>query len=167
MPASERRSAQTWSLRRVPATACGFEPHDLDLRRFEQLVASATGVGPEVAAAKLREALSLWRGPPLADFTYEPFAQASIRRLEDLRIAVLEERIDSDLALGGSAGLIGELEALVTLHPLRERFWKQLMLALYRSERQAEALEAFQSARRALVDGFGIEPSARFETSSE
>ena len=135
--------------------------HDeFDLSRFERLVGSAAAVAPEVAAPMLREALSLWRGPPLADFAFESFAQAAIRRLEELRIAVLEQRIDADLALGGHAGLVGELEHLVAVHPLRERFREQLMLALYRSGRQAEALEAFQSARRALVDEFGIEPGS-------
>ena len=107
----------------------------------------------------LREALSLWRGPPLADFLYEPFAQGEIARLEDLRVACLEERIDADLALGAHAELAGELQAFVGAHPLRERPRGQLMLALYRSGRQAEALAAYQAARQALVDQLGIEPS--------
>ena len=107
----------------------------------------------------LREALALWRGPALADFAYERFAHAAIARLEEIRLAALELRIDADLALGHDRELVGELEALVVEHPLRERFRGHLMLALYRSGRQAEALDAYQAARRALVDELGIDPS--------
>ena len=114
---------------------------------------------PEAAAAKLREALGLWRGPALADFLYEPFAQASILRLEQLRLAALEDRIEADLGVGADSKLVGELEELIAEHPLRERLRAHLMLALYRSGRQAEALEAYQRARRALVDELGIEPA--------
>ncbi len=136
---------------------------DIDASRFERLVErgrellSAGDAGG--AAADLHEALQLWRGPPLSDFAYEAFAQAEIARLEELRVAALEERIEADLALGRHAGLVGELEALVTEHPLRERLRAQLMLALYRSGRQAEALAAYQSARLALVEELGLEPS--------
>src|SRR5262245_12417244 len=94
-------------------------------------------------------ALALWRGNPFADFAYEPFAQAEIARLEELRLTCLEERIESDLGAGRGSALIGELEALVEEHPLRERLRAQLMLALYRSGRQAHALEVYQQARRA------------------
>lgn len=104
------------------------------------------------------EALALWRGPPLSDFAYRRFAQAETARLEDLRLACLEERIDQDLRAGRQGEVTGELEALVAEHPLRERLRGQLMLALYRCGRQAEALEAYQDARRALVDELGIEP---------
>ena len=104
-------------------------------------------------------ALSLWRGPALADFAYESFAQAAIARLEEIRLAAVELRIDADLALGRHDELVGELEALVAEHPLRERLREYLMTALYRSGRQAEALDAYQDARRALVDELGIEPS--------
>ena len=107
----------------------------------------------------LRAALALWRGAPLADFAYEAFAQAAIGRIEELRLAALERRIEADLELGRHAGLVGELEALVAEHPLRERLRGQLMLALYRSGRQAEALAAYPSTGDALVDGLGIEPS--------
>lgn len=136
---------------------------DIDAARFERLVErgrgrlSAGDAGG--AAADLHDALQLWRGPPLSDFTYEAFAQAEISRLEELRVTALEERIEADLALGRHAGLVGELEALVTEHPLRERLRAQLMLALYRSGRQAEALAAYQDARLALVEELGIEPS--------
>ena len=105
------------------------------------------------------DALALWRGPPLSDFAYEAFAQAEIARLEGLRIAVLEERIAAEIDRGHHAELVGELEGLVAEYPLRERMRGQLMLALYRSGRQAEALDAYQQARRALVDELGIEPS--------
>ena len=107
----------------------------------------------------LREALELWRGPALDDFTYEPFAQAAIVRLEELRLVALERRIEADLALGRHADLVPELEGLVTDHPLRERLRGQLMLALYRSGRQADAVAAYQSARRTLADELGIDPS--------
>jgi hypothetical protein len=102
--------------------------------------------------------LALWRGPALADLAYEPFTQVEIARLEELRLAALEERIDADLALGRHAQLVGELEALVRQHPLWERLRGQLILALYRSGRQAEALAAYQDVRRALVEELGIEP---------
>src|SRR6266545_4043839 len=113
---------------------------------------------PEAASAKLHEALALWRGRPLEEFAYEGFAQVEIARLEELRLACLEERVDADLACGRHSELVGELEALVAEHPHRELLRGQLMLALYRSGRQAEALEAYQEARRVLVEGLGIEP---------
>src|SRR5215207_2163646 len=131
---------------------------ELDLEVFERLRREARGVPPEAAAEKLREALALWRGPPLADLAYEPFAQVEIARLEELRLAALEERIDADLAAGRHADLVGELRARIAEHPLRERLRAQLMLALYRSARQAEALEAYQCARRELLDELGLEP---------
>jgi DNA-binding SARP family transcriptional activator len=134
-------------------------PDTLDLHRFERLVAEADQLEPRSAADKLREALSLWRGPPLADFAYEPFAQGPIGRLEELRVVALERRIDADLELGRPAELVGELEALVAEHPLRERLRGQLILALYRSGRQAEALDAYRATREALVEELGIDPS--------
>ena len=121
---------------------------ELDLERFQRL-------GDE---GRAREALSLWHGPPLSDLAYEPFAQAEIDRLEELRLSCLEERIDQDLADGQHATLVGELEALVQAHPFREGPRAQLMLCLYRCRRQAEALETYQEARRTLVDELGIEP---------
>ena len=142
--------------------ALRVEPGELDAERFEQLHAegrAAIDAGDHAAAAKrLREALGLWRGPPLADLSYEGFAQPEIARLEDERLAALEDRIEADLALGRHAALVPELEAEVARHPLRERLRAQLMTALYGAGRQAEALEAFHDARRTLLDDLGIEP---------
>jgi len=144
---------------RPPGYVLYVEPAEFDLTRFEQLVADARGAPPETASAKLTEALALWRGPPLADLAYEQFAQAEIARLQEMRLAVVEQRVEAHLALGRHADLVPELEKLVDGHPLRERFRYQLMLALYRSDRQADALEAYQAARRELSDGLGLEPS--------
>ena len=138
-------------------------PEQLDLDRFERLVEEAGDAEPQEAAERLREALALWRGPALADFAYEPFAQAAIGRLEEVHLLAVEMRIDADLALGRHAALVAELDALAAEHPLRERLRGQLMLALYRSGRQAEALAAYQTARRVLVDELGIEPSAALQ----
>ena len=143
---------------RTPGYMLRADRPELDLWRFERLVAEAGDADPAAAARKLREALALWRGPPLADLAYEPFAQAPIARLEELRLAALERRIDADLAGGGHNQLVGELEALIAEHPLRERLRGQLMLCLYRCDRQAEALEAYQTARTTLVEELGIEP---------
>jgi predicted ATPase/DNA-binding SARP family transcriptional activator/class 3 adenylate cyclase len=152
---------------RPPGYALDLGGHTLDLHRFERLRADASRAleqgDPAAAEAKLHEALSLWRGPPLADFAFEPFAQSEIARLEELHVAALEERVDALLALGRHAEVVGELEALVAAHPLRERLRAQQMLALYRSRRQAEALDAYQAARRALVDELGIEPSPELQ----
>jgi len=135
---------------------------ELDLDRFSDMAergrdALAAG-NPREAADRLREALELWRGPPLAEFAYERFAQAAIAQLEELRLAAVEERIDADLVLGQARDLVGELRDLVARHPLRERLRGQLMLALYRSGRQAEALEVYQDFRRALSEELGLEP---------
>ncbi len=148
---------------RSPGYVIRVEPDELDLHRFERLVDEgrsllARGLAAD-ASERLRDALSLWRGPALADFAYESFAQAAIARLEEIRLAAVELRIDADLALGRHDELVGELEALVAEHPLRERLRRYLMTALYRSGRQAEALDAYQDARRALVDELGIDPS--------
>ena len=118
-----------------------------------------TRAEPWEAAATLRQALELWRGPALADVSHERFAAPEIARLEDLRLACLSDRVDADLACGRHAEVAGELEALVHQHPLRERLRGQQMLALYRSGRQADALDAYRGAYSALVDGLGIEPS--------
>ena len=140
-------------------------PERLDAQRFERLVgegreALATG-RPERAVSALEGALSLWRGAPLAELAYEPFAQPAIARLEDLRVAALERLVEAKLALGAHTELVGRLEALIAEHPYRERLRAQLMLALYRSERQADALQAYQDARRTLVEELGIEPGER------
>jgi DNA-binding SARP family transcriptional activator/ABC-type branched-subunit amino acid transport system substrate-binding protein len=139
------------------------EPGQLDAELFrsgleEGRRALARGEA-EAAAERLREALSLWRGPALAEFRYEDFAQAEIARLEELRLAAQEERIEADLELGRHDELVPELEALVGEQPLRERPRGQLMLALYRSGRQAEALRAYQEGRLALAEELGLEPS--------
>lgn len=132
----------------------------LDAARFERLLGEAKQSSrPEQGAELLRRALALWRGPPLADLGYESFAQAEIGRLEELRLLALELRIETELALGHHADLVGELEALVAEQPLRERLRGQLMLALYRSGRQADALAAYQHARHTLLEGLGLEPS--------
>jgi DNA-binding SARP family transcriptional activator len=135
----------------------------LDAGRVRTLVDEARSAPPEERAAKLREALSMWRGPPLAEFAFEAFAQPEVARLEELRLSVLEDRLDADVEAGRHAEVVGELEALVGEHPLRERFREQLMLALYRSGRQAEALDAFQRGRHVLVEELGIDPSPRLQ----
>src|SRR6266545_1418541 len=145
-------------LTRAPGYALRLDPEELDVNRFQRLREQAEAAEPHEAGAILREAISLWRGTPLADVAYESFAQAEIARLEELRTSALEQRIDADLELGRHAELVGELEALVNEHPLRERLQGQLLLALYRSGRQAEALAAYRKARRALVEELGIEP---------
>jgi DNA-binding SARP family transcriptional activator len=141
-----------------PGYLLRLDPEELDLNRFQRLREQAESAEPHEAGAILREALSLWRGAPLVDMAYESFAQSEITRLEELRLSVVEQRIDADLALGRHAELVGELEALIKKHPLRERLREQLLLALYRSGRQAEALAAYQEARAALVEELGIEP---------
>jgi DNA-binding SARP family transcriptional activator len=130
----------------------------IDAGRFEQLVRKARAEDAAGRAATLREALDLWRGSPLADFAYEQFALGEIRRLTELRLDVIEERIDAELDLGAGGELVAELEGLVTGQPLRERLRGQLMLALYRAGRQAEALQSYHDARHALVEELGVEP---------
>jgi DNA-binding SARP family transcriptional activator len=144
---------------RSPGYRLNVPAERLDVERFRTAVEEARGLDPEERGTKLRAALSLWRGPALADFTFEPFAQADIARLEELRLNAIEGRVEADLEAGRHAELIGELEGLVERHPLRERLRGQLMLALYRAGRQAESLEVYQDARRALVDELGIDPS--------
>jgi predicted ATPase/DNA-binding SARP family transcriptional activator len=135
---------------------------ELDADRFARLVADgrrALDAGDfRRASAALREALALWRGPPLGDLGSLPFAAAEVARLEEQRLEALELRIDADLADGRDAELVAELAGLVQQHPWRERLHAQLMLALYRSGRQADALDAYHRARGVLVDELGIEP---------
>ena len=142
-----------------------MRPGELDAERFERLVEDgrrAVAAGqPEHAAGVLREALALWRGPPLADLAFEPFAQAEIARLEEQHLAALEARVEADLDLGRHAALVGELQRLVAANPTRERLAGQLMLALYRCGRQAEALAAYRDARRVLVAEIGVGARAR------
>ena len=139
------------------------EPEDTDVRRFEELLAEARKLERAPAVAKLREALALWRGPALADFVYDEFAQNEIDRLEGLRFSAVERRIDLELALGHHDDLVAELEALVHVYPLRERLRGHLMVALYRSGRQAEALDAYRDARAVLSDELGLEPSEELQ----
>src|SRR3954471_2667762 len=139
-------------------------PGELDAERFERQVADgrqALAAGrAEEAAAELRAALGLWRGPPLAELATTPFAPAEIARLEEQHLAAVEVRLDAALAAGRHAELIGELQQLTRRHPWRERLHAQVMLALYRSGRQADALEAYRHAREVLVEQLGIEPGA-------
>ncbi len=152
---------------RSPGYMLVLEPEQLDLNRFDRLARDgreALGAGdPERAAELLREALSLWRGPALADLAYEEFAQTEIARLGELRLAALEDRVDADLECGRHPDVLGDLEGLVAAEPLRERPRGQLMLALYRSGRQADALDAYRSARDALVSELGIEPGKELQ----
>jgi DNA-binding SARP family transcriptional activator len=138
-----------------------------DLLRFQELASTGRGLlaKGDAAAARsaLADALALWRGAPLAEFASESFARPDIDRLEELHLATVEARFEADLMLGAHAPLVGELEALVARHPLRERLRGQLMVALYRCGRQAEALQAYRDARRALVDELGIEPGKELQ----
>ncbi len=167
---------QAGSSRDLLVTAAGgyvlhVEPGALDSRRFLALAEDGRRAlsdgDPDLAADKLSEALALWRGAAFADLQYVSFAQSEIARLEEARLAALEDRIDSDLVRGRHRGLVGELRTLVGEHPLRERPAAQLMLALYRSGRQAEALEVYQLIRRTLVDELGLEPSGELRTLQE
>ena len=142
----------------APGYVLHVGPSEVDAARFERLVADADGADPQTAADRLRDALELWRGPALGDMAFEPFAQAEIARLDEERAAATEKRIDADLACGRHAELIAELESLVAQHPLWERLRSQLMLALYRSGRQADALAAYRKARTELSEGLGLEP---------
>jgi DNA-binding SARP family transcriptional activator len=141
----------------TPGYAVRLEDGQLDLERFEHAVTSARGAPPAEAAERLREALSLWRGVLLAELD-GPFATAERGRLEEQRLAAVEQRIESELALGRHAELVPELEGLVREHPLRERLRGQLMLALYRCGRQADALEVYRSGRRLLDEELGLKP---------
>ena len=139
-----------------------LRPGRLDLRDFEEMLrrgqAARSEGDPEAASRELGAALALWRGPPLSGLEFEPFAPAEIARLEELRLTALEDRIDADLELGAHGELVAELERLVTDNPVRERLARQLMLALYRSGRQTESLEAFRRTREGLLE-LGLEPS--------
>jgi DNA-binding SARP family transcriptional activator len=159
-PATARKSLQLYVSRlrkllgreRLRTEAGGYallvRADELDLARFARLFDEG----------RLHDALSLWRGPPLCDFAYQRFAQSEIARLNEARLACVEAQTERDLALGRHAELVGELEGLVDQYPLRERLRGQLMLCLYRCGRQAEALEGYRAARRALVEELGIEP---------
>jgi DNA-binding SARP family transcriptional activator/DNA-binding beta-propeller fold protein YncE len=147
---------------RPPGYLLDLAPGDLDLHEFEGLVEKGRrqleSGNAEAASQTLRDALGLWRGDPLTDLSAYAFAREEAARLEELRLATVAERIEADLALGRHGEVIRELEALVGAHPLRERLRAQLMLALYRSGRQADALQVYQETRRALVTELGLEP---------
>jgi predicted ATPase/DNA-binding SARP family transcriptional activator len=139
---------------RPPGYLLRVDHEELDLHRFQRLLAQE----------RYEEALALWRGPPLSDLAFEAFAQGEIARLEELRLAALERRFERELAEGRHVEVAGRLAAALREHPLRERFTAQLMLALYRAGRQADALEAFQQARGRLVEELGLEPGEELQT---
>jgi DNA-binding SARP family transcriptional activator len=146
---------------RTSAAGYAIAADERDVEEFERLVrmAQMQGSSPQKAAGALRDAQGLWRGRPFAEVAYEPWAQVEVARLDELRLVATEDLLAARLRLGGSAELVPELEAVVAENPLRERAWSQLMLALYRCGRQAEALDAYKRARERLVEGLGIEPS--------
>jgi predicted ATPase/DNA-binding SARP family transcriptional activator len=153
---------------RRPGYLMRVESEQLDLSRFERLIeqghdALVSGQ-PAVAATALRKGLDLWRGRPFEDVEAGPHIDAARRRLEELRVGAIEDRIDADLGLGSQARVVAELEALLLEHPYRERLYAQLMLALYRCGRQADALDAFQTARRRLLNELGLEPGQSLQS---
>ena len=168
---SRLRRALGGEAARLVSSAAGYrlrvEPDELDLGRFERLCADgrrALAAGRhERAAARLRAALAEWRGPPLADVAFEPFAPPEVARLEDLRAAAVEDRVEADLAMGRGAELVAELESLVAAEPLRDRLRGQLMLALYRAGRQGEALDVYRDAVRTLDSELGLRPGPELE----
>jgi DNA-binding SARP family transcriptional activator len=168
---SRLRRALGGEAARLVSSAAGYrlrvEPDELDLARFERLCEDgrrALAAGRhERAAARLRAALEEWRGPALADVAFEPFAPPEVARLEDLRAAAVEDRVEADLAMGRGAELVSELEGLVAGEPLRERLRGQLMLALYRAGRQGEALDAYREAVRTLDAELGLDPGPELE----
>ena len=148
----------------APGYRLVLEPEAVDANRFERLLAEARGAEePARRAALLEEALALWHGPALADLDEEHFARLEAGRLDELRLTAAEDRIDAELALGRHGALVGELETLVATNPLRERPCGQLMRALYRGGRQAEALEVYRSLRLALQDELGLDPSPELQ----
>src|SRR6266536_3478965 len=162
-PANPPRTLRT----RDPGYLLEVDPDQLDLHRFRRLVDEGRGTleGGEATTAVrlLHEALSLWRGPVLSDVVAAGAAWPELVGIDEERVAALEARLEADIALGRHLEMIGELEGLVRLHPLREHLHGQLMLALYRCGRQADALGAYRAARRILVDELGIEPSLRLQ----
>ena len=161
-PDREKRTDGSILLTRAPGYLIEAEPEQVDSLRFEQMVTEGRAladVDPAAASLVLGESLALWRGRAFEEFTYESFAQAEIARLEELRLEAVELRVDADLRRGLSRELISELESLVRQHPLKERFTGQLMLALYRSSRQADTLRAYQVLKSRLGEELGIDPS--------
>jgi DNA-binding SARP family transcriptional activator len=135
-----------------------IDPESVDADRFKRLLDEASDATPAARSAKLSAALRMWRGPALADFTYEPFAQRAIAALDELRIQAIEDRFEADLALGRGGELVAELEEAIAAQPFREQLRGFLMVALYRAGRQAEALQAFHRARSLLIAELGLEP---------
>ncbi|TML93785.1 MAG: hypothetical protein E6G03_15330, partial [Actinobacteria bacterium] len=146
-----------------PGYRLNVSPGEVDLERFRATVEDARRLEAVERSSRLREALALWRGPPLSDLAFEAFAQPHVAHLEELRLTTLEERVEADLEAGRHGELVGELDRIVEEHPVRERLRADYMLALYRSGRQAEALEAYQEGRRILVEQLGIEPSRELQ----
>jgi DNA-binding SARP family transcriptional activator/tetratricopeptide (TPR) repeat protein len=165
----EQRRGATFQVlvSRAPGYVLRVEPDQVDAARFEALVGEGSAAleagDPGRAAARLDVGLGLWRGPVLADFADAAFARGEIARLEQLRLVAIETKIEADLALGRHAALVGDLEALVGQYPLRERLRAQLMLALYRSGRQADALGVYQDVRVLLADELGIDPGGELQ----
>ncbi len=157
-----RALGETRVVTRAPGYALRAEPDELDAERFEQLAAAARrsfeAGDPAGAVETFRAALALWRGPALSEFAYARFAQAEVARLEERRLAVTEERIEAELALGRHADVVAELELLASANPLRERLQAQRLLALYRAGRQADALARYRDLRALLRDAHGLEP---------
>ncbi len=161
-PEREPRSEGSIVRTRSPGYLLDVEGDSIDAVRFERLVQEGRAAllnDPQTASSVLKAALGMWRGHAYEEFTYEPFAQTEIARLDELRLEAVEARIEADLGLGQAGSLISELESLTRQHPLRERFTGQLMLALYRSGRQAEALRAYQALKSRLGGELGIDPS--------
>jgi DNA-binding SARP family transcriptional activator len=150
-------------VRQTPGYRLALSRDQVDSHRFERLLREARQGEPVVQARLLEEALELWRGPALADLDEEEFARRAAARLDELRLEAQEERIDAELQLGRQTAVVAELEQLVPAQPLRERFRAQLMLALYRCGRQAEALEVYRAARLALADELGLDPSPELQ----
>ena len=146
-------------LTKQPGYLVRVGPSELDSHEFERLVARARSEPPQGAVPRLREALALWRGPALADVRLEGLAAHEAERLNGSRVTALLDRIDAELALGRQGDVVGELKTLIAEHPLLERLRGQLMLALYRTGRQAEALEAYRETREVLAEELGIEPA--------
>lgn len=159
-----RKLVEDRLIREGPGYRLRVELGELDAERFERLAAEGASALASRSYAKaseqLLEALALWRGPALVDVRSEPFAQAEITRLEELRLVAIEDRLEAELGLGRDNELVPELEGLVAEHPVRERLRRLLMLALYRAGRQADALETYREARRVLVDELGLEPGS-------
>jgi DNA-binding SARP family transcriptional activator/tetratricopeptide (TPR) repeat protein len=149
---------------RPPGYVLNVDPRSVDALRFEQALEASRDLDPPERSAALREALALWRGSPLADLELEGAAHAAVSRLDELRLAALEQRIDAELALGHHDAMLGEIEALAVRHPAQERLRYLQMLALYRAGRQRDALRVYQEVRLELVEEFGLEPSESLRT---